>query len=598
MTKRCFFTFLLIGLLAGCSGLAGEPEIVATFVAPTPAVEDNAPAQPPDLANGARIFAARCTSCHGANGAGDGELVASGQVQNPGNFREGASAQGQTPQQWYNTITNGRIENLMPPWRDSLTAQERWDVAMYTYTLHYTPEQIAQGQTLAQANITDLTAFADQALMSATSDMALQTMLAQNAAIGALDAAGQQAVTAYVRTLSLANSDQASAQAAQNDPLQTPEVSDGTAEAGVVQSGVVTGTVTNGTAGFGLPENFTVRLHAFDGQTPQDTREMVVAPDGTYRFEDVPMGAGWAYFVSAPYNERQFASSAAEADLSDLVVELPITVYELTEDIDAIRVVATVIQVSPAPTNDGLEVVQFIRYENTSDRLFTTTQGLGDGRYLSLVVSLPPASVVLGLDSVEQRYVVLDEPAVMVDTLPVLPGDDHIIQLAYFIPYTNGAIIEQQMNYAVEGTVRVLIEGDQLQLTSEQMQDIGPQEVGDQTLRGFGGTLTLARPGVLRYELRGSLTQTSVLSGDRLLAFGLIGVGVVILVGVAAYSLLRRRAPRTPDKSRMIDVLVQQIAELDDAHAQGKINHDVYQRQRADLKGRLSALMGESASRE
>src|SRR5690242_4509938 len=71
-------------LLAGCGGLAGEPRIVSTLPPSTAApTEAPYPSSPPDIAAGAQIFAENCTRCHGVGGAGDGELVKSGQVPPP-----------------------------------------------------------------------------------------------------------------------------------------------------------------------------------------------------------------------------------------------------------------------------------------------------------------------------------------------------------------------------------------------------------------------------------------------------------------------------------------------------------------------------------
>ena len=61
-----------------------------------------------------------------------------------------ARARGQTPHEWFRTITNGKIENLMPPWHNVLTEQERWDVTLYTYTMHYDIEMLAIGERIYQ----------------------------------------------------------------------------------------------------------------------------------------------------------------------------------------------------------------------------------------------------------------------------------------------------------------------------------------------------------------------------------------------------------------------------------------------------------------
>ncbi len=149
-----FSQVLIIALglfLAACGGLGGEPRIVATVIPPTP-FEANPPPTAPDLVNGAALYAEHCTRCHGVSGAGDGDMVTSGQVTNPGIFTDPATALSQRPTEWFGTITLGRIDKLMPPWGDALTEQQRWDVALYTYTLHYERALLERGAEVWAAN--------------------------------------------------------------------------------------------------------------------------------------------------------------------------------------------------------------------------------------------------------------------------------------------------------------------------------------------------------------------------------------------------------------------------------------------------------------
>ena len=87
-----------------------------------------------DAANGARLYAQHCTACHGANGAGDGELAAKLPGPLP-NFTDAQLAAVREPQAWFNIISNGNLAALMPPWKDRLSAQERWDLVAHLYSL-------------------------------------------------------------------------------------------------------------------------------------------------------------------------------------------------------------------------------------------------------------------------------------------------------------------------------------------------------------------------------------------------------------------------------------------------------------------------------
>lgn len=118
---------------AGC-GLAGEPAIVATVPPALPTAQAIF-AEPADLALGAQIYAANCTACHGQTGLGDGPSVLSGAVPMAINFAEPATLSITSPQEAFTVITEGRLEKLMPPWGNILSAGERWAAANYVYRL-------------------------------------------------------------------------------------------------------------------------------------------------------------------------------------------------------------------------------------------------------------------------------------------------------------------------------------------------------------------------------------------------------------------------------------------------------------------------------
>ena len=226
------FPLLLLLLLAACTSLSGEPRIVATIPPATATLiqtpDRGEPATAPDLTNGARIYAENCAACHGDSGKGDGPVAQDTEGMVPRDFTDPARAREQTPHEWFRTITNGNIEKLMPPWRNVLTEQERWDVALYTYTMHYDTETLAIGERVYQdcaechgpqgrgdgpeaADLThevkDLT---DQSAMITLSDGSIFDMVTQGfedvmPSYHELPEDDRWAVTEYARTLSLGN---------------------------------------------------------------------------------------------------------------------------------------------------------------------------------------------------------------------------------------------------------------------------------------------------------------------------------------------------------------------------------------------------------
>jgi mono/diheme cytochrome c family protein len=102
-----------IACLGGCGSQEGEP---GSASAPSTApAAPSAPAAPaaPAVAPGAvsdaaraeakQIFATRCMTCHGPEGAGDGP-ASKGLTPPPRNFQEAA---------WQSSVTDGHIENIV-----------------------------------------------------------------------------------------------------------------------------------------------------------------------------------------------------------------------------------------------------------------------------------------------------------------------------------------------------------------------------------------------------------------------------------------------------------------------------------------------------
>lgn len=608
MSRRWLLFGLLVLLIGACSGLAGEPAIVATLPPVTPRpTEAGFPVEAPDLMLGARIYAARCAECHGIGGAGDGPLVQSGQVQNAGNFRLPETSRSQTPRDWFTTITDGRIENLMPPWRDALSESERWAVALYTYTLHYSPEQLEQGRAIYAARCAtchgengagdvDLTR---GAVMAALSDDAIAALLADHqrgdgahAFDPALTEDERYAVAAFTRTLGLTSTENLGGSP---EPAATAEA---TALAEPV-TGTVRGAISNGSGGGRVPETLDVDLFVLDANFTLIDQHTATAVDGEYEVNAVTLDPGARYIARAIYRDRVYTSAIVPGSAAvDGILDLPVTIYELTEDPAVLTISAMVTQVTVA--GESLEVAQVINITNTSDRAYSTSQTTEDGRPISVVVPLPPGAIVAGFGE-QGRYVVAQDRFLVLDTLPVLPGEGHLIQMIYFIDYGGGAIIEQELSYRLDGQVRLLVRPETIRVTSEQLAPRGLETVGQSQFMSYGGALQLEAGSVIRYELGGTglpvspqgEVVTAVTSNDLPLLIALVVLGEIVLIGGLYYWYQRRRKRRMQADVPQTEQqrLVRQIAALDAAYEAGEIAPDVYERQRAELKERLTALI-------
>ncbi|MCY4525250.1 MAG: cytochrome c [Anaerolineaceae bacterium] len=555
---RIWLTLLLIVLVhSACSGLAGEPQQLATLTPP--------PQARADLVNGARIFAERCSTCHGLTGAGDGELALNGSIPAPGDFTQPWAARNQALLQWLATIRDGRIEALMPPWRDALTDGEIRDVALYSYTLHYSASQITRGRRVLEetcatgcAGLQALGDLRDPATLDRLSDAELRRALPDT-----LPNDDAWAAVAWLRARGLQGLQQTGL------PWTSP----------APVSGVLRGQIRNGTQGFDVPPGLKVTLLQFDGNAPPELRETRSASDGSYRFDDLDFAPGRSFSVLVEYAGRRFPSARVGADPARAQIDLPLSIYETGADPSTIAMTALVQQISLV--DDALQVVLVARFHNASDRVFSSQDEVAPGQFASLVLPLPAGARDLTPPDESGRFLVDPDLAVVTDTLPLYPGVDHVVQLAWLQPWDRkGLQLELPLNYQLAGEVRLLLQPT-LALAEAGFESIGPQMVGASLFEGYRAELRLEPGQPLRFTLR---EQAPALPP------GVVGVDVIALAAVATIALIvvLLRWRRSAGEGRRVDDLARRIARLDEEHERGAINHDLYRRRRASLQAQLT----------
>jgi len=104
---------------------------------------DQMPRRAPSFARGAEIYRESCAGCHGATGAGDGELAAQLEPKPP-DLSDWTNLKDQSPLDYYRRISIGTVGTAMPPFESRLPAEDRWAVALYASTLRL-PAHAAAG---------------------------------------------------------------------------------------------------------------------------------------------------------------------------------------------------------------------------------------------------------------------------------------------------------------------------------------------------------------------------------------------------------------------------------------------------------------------
>lgn len=603
---------LIILALAGCQGLAGEPQIVATLPPRPTALPISLPQQPLDLAQGAQIYAENCTRCHGISGAGDGELVLSGEVTQIMDFTDPTTMSAVSPEEYFRIITEGRLETLMPPWGESLSEDARWSVALYVYTLPVTQALLAEGEQLWQAHCAECHAAdgsgtADGAplpnLLRVSNDQARATIAngIENQMTAFADTLTPEqitAVTAYARSLSLDNPEAAPlvAEADVAEPAETPEAIEPAEADEAAPLGVVRGSVSNGTADAAIPADLELVLHVVDNEFNENTFETTVDASGAFAFEDVPMRSDRQYAVTAEYNGVLFVSEIVPVEADTTALDLPITVYEVGAEADDIQIENMMMQVGV--TQGTLQMVQLVSFTNTSDRVYIQRDDSGQR---SVSVHVPQGAQYH--DFMGGGYTVSEDGTQVFDVSPVVPGQPHMMHLTYMLPYPENASVsvEQMLDYSLAGQVEVLVATEGLAVVSDQLSAQAPRTMGGRAIPSYGGELDLAADEPVSYAISGApiaaaTTATAAASGQAVspLGYGLIVIGLSGLVVASFLYVRERRAVKTVSHDAppaSANDLMKQIAELDVEHRAGKINDRDYEQRRAALKAVLTAIM-------
>jgi high-affinity iron transporter len=104
------------------------------------------PTLPLDTAEGHRLFTANCASCHGAAALSDGPLAhgLSTEVPQIGNP---SATPALTPGLAYDVVSVGVRGTAMAPFGSTLSAQQRWNIINYVYTLRGQPMTLPSGGT-------------------------------------------------------------------------------------------------------------------------------------------------------------------------------------------------------------------------------------------------------------------------------------------------------------------------------------------------------------------------------------------------------------------------------------------------------------------
>lgn len=402
----------------------------------------------------------------------------------------------------------------------------------------------------------------------------------------------------------------------------------------------VRGRLVQGTAGGDpIPGDLPLDLYALDPHGALiDIYETTSADDGTFEFANVARGRGYIYLVQANYANVPQGAQIPAIQGNEQTLETDVILYERTTDRSSVAVRWAQMLINYAPINEfGLEVWLRLELANTGDEIVVTDEFAANNWPVSVEIELPVGAFGIQPMQTEgsQRYEVIVEEGVPIvrDTWPLRPGQPHSITVAYYLPYTDGAVLEQGFGYPVLDAT-VLLPNDTVTLASAQLDvegdwryrvmaggarvsELAPGEEIDperdfSLVKAHDLLQPLRADDHLIFELIGRPTRTldvmttSSQPGDSAtdpLPYILAGAGLAVIALAGVLFLRQRGAPKTPvdtwqppDASAGKDALLKTIADLDNAYEAGFMDEETYLRRRALLKERLIPLMDDEES--
>jgi mono/diheme cytochrome c family protein len=625
--RTTLFVALVTLVLSACNfTLARDVTPPPDYVPPTPAPTQGPvyPAQAPDIHAGTTIYAEKCAPCHGDTGMGDGPQGQQLPVPVTALGLPDVAAQS-SPADWYRTVTQGNMDNFMPPF-SSLSDQERWDVVAYALSLSTTSKQISQGEQLFKENCADCStdSFTDQENMATLSRDNLVNMLSKGGdGIPALgDKLSQDeliAVAAYLQSLTLgapslvaepasvtatAVPAQAGTSSAGGTPVESTQQAGAASAAtpATTDVGLVSGKVVNGSGGE-VPPGTTVTLHGFEhstdtsgtNTTPQEvvTETAQTDANGAYTFKDVAIPQGRIFLAEASYKGTVFQSGpvVVDAGASDLTVP-DITVYDSTTDSSGLVVEQLHVSFDMA-VDGGVQVFELFTISNSSDKAFVFST---DGSSLPFM-PLPEGASNVGLELSQNSAPIMPTDS---GDYALPPSQDFYSIIAFFnMPYDNSLELTQPLALPVSSALVIVPEG--IKVKSDVLTDGGVQQTqqGANVQVYTGSSLSAGSP--LEISLSGKVkaAATSSTGNNQTLLIGAGAFGIVlILAGV--WMFLRDRdkvdedgfedAEEDDDEFETAEEVMDAIIALDDLYRAKKIPEEAYQKRREELKERLKEL--------
>ena len=573
------------------------------------------PARIPVAGLAVDTYSQNCAPCHGVSGDGDGPA---GATADPTIFSDPAAVWERSPAELFHFTKFGRIENLMPPWRNSMSDEQIWQAVYYSWNLHTDEAEVDVGAELYTQSCAachgesgrgvgtgagaDMPDFSSQAEMIFISQAELEQRWRTAHAELAADwsTAQRQAVLEFIRTFTY-------------QPLWTPFSVSG--------PGVITGRLFQGTENGQAPPQSEVTLNIFQQTELLLARSAVAEADGSFRFENLPVDEGYYFLVETDHRDIRYTSPIlafsgpdfTEDRVSPESIDTLLPVYETTSDPAGLLISRSNWIVEHEP--GSLLVGQLFTFGNRGDRTYVGAEEDDLDTPVTLVVPLPVDAREVEIQDGLIGEVYRLRQHILYDTRPVPPGEDtRQIFVRYRVPYTADAA-EISFPVPYDASMLNLLVADlpnlavELTIGDEVQEPAGQETIQGVLFRRWSAPVSSSTP--VHVSLSGLISaggrdprpdrgtqmnqempvSTPPLDARIPIAFGSI-VGFVLVAALLLF--IHRERTKSPLTAEQMagrrEELIDRIARLDDLHALGELEEKAWLGERTSLKKELIGI--------
>ena len=496
----------------------------------------------------------------------------------------------------------------MPPFgpasSNAIDVAGRWDLVAAVYSLGTPTEAVENGRALYEENclachgedgsgegpeaansaaaVPDLTDL--RYWFSRSNEMILASL--QDAEISdhaySLDTDELWDVIDYTRTFSYVFA----------DPLLASQPIDSVSIAGQVLNGTTDEIINSGM----------VSLRAF---TPdlQEARSLVttVGADGRYNFKLSDVGPDWVYMTSIEHGDLNFSSDPERLERSDPQSEMPIVVFDTTDDPSAINI--NQVHMIMDFREDNVLISEIYVLSNLEPAVFVGKSGVPEDGTLQLALPAGAENVDFqrSFRSFENFFPaseVIPTEEGYADTMPIRPGDGAMnLLVSYELPFEEGMTIGHPVFYDTSSAT-IVVPDIGLEVEGDGWTAQGSQQMGSAGAISSYTRPALAAGEAVSFSLEGSpstAARVGSTSSTNVEMLGILLGGTVLLLvaGGAAYTIHNwgsSAEEETAGQADQVNSLLYALAALDEAYDAGNLQESNYHEQRAELMNQLAAI--------